>query len=303
MPGALLRPFPILGLAAAAVCAGVVGFTASAGVRDDMLVASVVALLAAAATAWMLARRPGFAALVARPPALARTLFVVGTLAVGVQLAWLTPFVIDPYIAAWPAGVARPWQSGHSCVSAYWVAAQQATAVPDLYRRHSLPAGDAVPACDACRTSVRSSSTCSSTRRRSCRCPACWSLGTPDFWRFRRLWFALNLAGVVLGLVAIARRVDAPLGTHAVWLTPWVLGGAVGHRHAAGRQRAAAIPGSLGGGDAALRAAPAGRRRPAARLCHRQQALSRRARALPAAPPRLARPRLDRRRSALRWCS
>ena len=36
-----------------------------------------------------------------------------------------------------------------------------------------------------------------------------------DFWQFRRLWFALNLAGVVVGLVAIARRLDAALGTHA----------------------------------------------------------------------------------------
>jgi hypothetical protein len=46
---------------------------------------------------------------------------------------------------------------------------------------------------------------------------------TPDFWQFRRLWFALNLAGVALCLVAIARRFDTALGTQAVWLTPWVL--------------------------------------------------------------------------------
>jgi hypothetical protein len=44
---------------------------------------------------------------------------------------------------------------------------------------------------------------------------------TPDFWGFRRLWFALNLAGVVIGLVAVGRRVDAVCGTFTVWLTPW----------------------------------------------------------------------------------
>ena len=222
MPGALLRPFPLFVLAAAAACAGVVGFTASAGVRDDMLVASVVALLAAAATAWMLARRPGFAALVARPPALARTLFVVGALAVGVQLAWLTTFVIDPYIAAWPAGVARPWQSGHSCVSAYWVAAQQATAVPDLYldtvyRPVTRPGVRRLPNLGPFFVDVFE------YPPTFLPLPRLLSLGAPDFWRFRRLWFALNLAGIVLGLVAIARRVDASLGTHAVWLTPWAL--------------------------------------------------------------------------------
>ena len=240
----------------------------------------------------MLARRPGFAALVARPPALARTLFVVGTLAVGVQLAWLTPFVIDPYIAAWPAGVARPWQSGHSCVSAYWVAAQQATAVPDLYldtvyRPVTPPGVRRLPNLGPFFVDVFE------YPPTFLPLPRLLSLGAPDFWRFRRLWFALNLAGVVLGLVAIARRVDTALGTHAVWLTPWALAAPSVIGTLAGRQRAAAVPGALGGGDAALRAAPAGRRRPAARLCDRQQALSRRARALPAAPPRLARPRLD----------
>src|SRR5215207_8208523 len=101
MPTELLRPFPLLVLAAAAGCAGVVGFTASAGVRDDMLVASIVAILAAAVTVWLLARRPGFAAAVAEAPAMARTLFVIGALAVGVQLAWLTPFIIDPNRTTW----------------------------------------------------------------------------------------------------------------------------------------------------------------------------------------------------------
>jgi alpha-1,2-mannosyltransferase len=46
---------------------------------------------------------------------------------------------------------------------------------------------------------------------------------TPDFWGFRRLWFALNLAIVVGVAVALARRLDRALGTHAVWLTPFVI--------------------------------------------------------------------------------
>ena len=53
--------------------------------------------------------------------------------------------------------------------------------------------------------------------------PRLMAAATPDFWQFRRLWFALNLAGVALCLVAIARRFDTALGTQAVWLTPWVL--------------------------------------------------------------------------------
>jgi hypothetical protein len=53
--------------------------------------------------------------------------------------------------------------------------------------------------------------------------PRLLALATPDFWGFRRLWFALNLAGVAVGLVLIARRVDTALRTSTVWLTPWVM--------------------------------------------------------------------------------
>ena len=67
MPVTLLRPFPLFVLAAAAAAAGVVGFTVSAGIRDDMAVVSVLAVIAAAGTAWALARRPGFVALVDGP--------------------------------------------------------------------------------------------------------------------------------------------------------------------------------------------------------------------------------------------
>ncbi len=42
----------------------------------------------------------------------------------------------------------------------------------------------------------------------------------PDFFDFRRLWFSLNLLVVVVGLIAVARRVDTALGTHTLWLTP-----------------------------------------------------------------------------------
>ena len=48
---------------------------------------------------------------------------------------------------------------------------------------------------------------------------------TPDFWGFRRLWFALNFGLVVAIAVLVARHLDERLGTHAVWLTPYVVAG------------------------------------------------------------------------------
>jgi alpha-1,2-mannosyltransferase len=46
---------------------------------------------------------------------------------------------------------------------------------------------------------------------------------TPDFWGFRRLWFALNFAVVLGAAIALALRLDRAVGTHAVWLTPFVI--------------------------------------------------------------------------------
>ena len=156
-------------------------------------------------------------------PRVFRLAFSTGAIVMLAQLAVLSAFIVNPNLGVWAATPWRPWHSAHSCVSSYWLAATQATAT-NIYddALYSRPQADP-------------------TARRQPRrmgaliidvyeypptflpLPRLLSLGAPDFWRFRRLWFALNLAGIVLGLVAIARRVDASLGTHAVWLTPWAL--------------------------------------------------------------------------------
>ena len=226
MPSGLRRPFPIVVLAAVAGCAGVIGFTASAGVHDDMPIASVVAVLAAALAAWLLARRPGFAVAVARPPALARRLFVIGALAVGVQLAWLTPFIIDPNRTAWVPSPLRPMPPTHSCGSAYWVAGCAVKSTPDVYddALYNLPQADP--------TAMRNPRKLGRLNMDNFEYPPTFlivprllGLVTSDFWGFRRLWFALNLGFVVVVAVLVARRLDDRLGTHAVWLTPFVIAG------------------------------------------------------------------------------
>jgi alpha-1,2-mannosyltransferase len=226
MPTELLRPFPLAVLAAAAGCAGVVGFTASAGVRDDMLVASVVAILAAAVAVWTLARRPGFAAVVAQAPAMARTLFVIGALAVGVQLAWLTPFIIAPDRVTWTPSPLRPMPPTHSCGSSYWVAGCAVTSTPHVYDDvlYNLPQADP--------SAIRSPRKLGRLNMDNYEypppflvAPRLLGLVTSDFWGFRRLWFALNLGFVIVVAVLIARRLDDRLATHAVWLTPFVIAG------------------------------------------------------------------------------
>jgi alpha-1,2-mannosyltransferase len=226
MPNVLSRPFHVFVLAAAAAVAFVVGFTASAGIRDDMVVASVVALLAAAGTVVALARRPGFAALVARPPAAARALFVVGALGVAVQLAWLTPFIIDPNSATWAPSPLRPMPPVHSCASSYWVACRAVTTTPDVYddALYNLPQADPTAMRNA-RKLGRLSMDNYEYPPPFLLVPRLLGLVTPDFWGFRRLWFALNLGFVVVVAILVARRLDDRLGTHAVWLTPFVIAG------------------------------------------------------------------------------
>jgi hypothetical protein len=219
-------PFALFVLAAAGACAGVVAFTASAGIRDHMGLAAIVALVAAGSTIAWLGRRPGFATVVAQPPAGVRAVFVVGVLAVAAQLAWLTPFIIDPTRSTWASGPLGPFPSIHSCVSSYWVAGNVVRTTPDVYDEalYNLPQAD--PA----------------AMRRARKlgpfnidnyeypppfllAPRVLGLAAPDFWQFRRIWFALNFGLVVVAAVLVARRLDERLGTHAVWLTPFVVAG------------------------------------------------------------------------------
>jgi hypothetical protein len=222
----VIAPFPLFVLAAAAACAAVVGFTLSAGIRDDMALATVVSLVAAAGTIAMLVRRPGFPVVVTTPPAIARALFVLGCLAVGVQLAWLVPFIIDPTRTTWTPSPLAPMPPSHSCVSSYWIACSKVTEVPNVYdeRLYSLPQAD--PA--AIRTARRLGPLAVDNYEYPptfLLLPRLLGFLTADFWSFRRLWFALNFGFVVAVTLVIARRLDGRLGTSAVWLTPYVVAG------------------------------------------------------------------------------
>jgi hypothetical protein len=207
-----------------AALAGIVAFTATAGLVDSMPLATSVAVAAAGAAIAWLRRSPAGAASIAAAPRWSRRAYAVGAALLLLQLVPLTAFVIDPYAAAWPARPWRVWISEHSCVSSYWMAATIIERRPDIYADDIY----AVPQADQ------------TARRRPRKLgplnidayeypptflpiPRLLASVTEDFWQFRRLWFALNLAGVTLCLVAVARRVDATLGTHATWLTPWVL--------------------------------------------------------------------------------
>jgi hypothetical protein len=205
-----------------AVLAGIVGFTALTGVVDRLALGWAAALAAAGMAVWSIGRLFPVRAAIAEATPVSRRLFIAGAGAVLGQLLVLTVFIIDPNVAVWPDTVWRPWQSRHSCVSAYWTAAVRAEEVPDLYlesvyRRPIAPTATRQPNLGPFFVDAYEYPPTFLPPVRLLRALA------PDFWGFRRLWFALNLAGVAIGLVLIARRVDTRLGTQAIWLVPFAL--------------------------------------------------------------------------------
>jgi alpha-1,2-mannosyltransferase len=217
------RLFPLAVYLAAAATAAIIAFTASAGLVESMLLASALALAAAGATVRRLRRDDAVRAM-ARVPRGYRRAFVAGAIFAVGQLGVLTVFIIDPTIAAWADRPITPWQSRHSCVSAYWVACTAIDRTPDVYADSLYSAPQADP------TARRRPLTMGPFNVDVYEYPPTFlplprliALAAPDFWSFRRVWFALNLGGVILGLIAVAWRTDTALGTHALWLTPFAL--------------------------------------------------------------------------------
>jgi alpha-1,2-mannosyltransferase len=215
-------PFVVAVYLAVTALAGSIVFTAAAAFASGWFVPAIVtALLAPAAAALTLrGQRPVLAAV----PRTFQALFVVGALAAGAVLVRLTVFVVVPTATAWSVLPADRFLVQHSCVSAYYVAARAVTQVPDVYDNllYSFPQADT--------TGPRRARMLGPFRIDPYEYPPTFlplprllQRLAPDFFDFRRLWFALNLLVVAVGLFAVARRVDAACGTHCLWLTPFAL--------------------------------------------------------------------------------
>ena len=218
------RLFPLAVQSTAAVVAGIVAFTASAGIVDSMPLATVSAVAAAAGLVAALRRRPGPHAAIAAAPRGYRIAFTAGATLLVIQLLAVATFIIHPTIATWNPHLWAPMQSRHSCMSSYWVACTAIESDRDVYDEtlYSRPQPDP-KAPRTARVLGPFAIDVYEYPPTFLTLPWAMRLVAPDFYAFRRLWFALNLAIVVAGIVAIAWRLDRALGTRAVWLTPLVL--------------------------------------------------------------------------------
>jgi alpha-1,2-mannosyltransferase len=208
-------------LVTVSVLAAIVAFAAASALSGSIGASIASAVAAGGLVGWRLRHHPVLRP--REPPSRGvRVLSILACLAVIVQLVRLTVFIEDANQPRWSVAPWNAWIVGHSCVTAYWTSGREVRTMPDLYADAS-----------AARTEpgVR---------------PAPRKLGplyldvyeypptflllprvlmraAPDFFDFRRLWYALNLAVVGIGLVAIARRLEGVAGSSVLWLSAVVL--------------------------------------------------------------------------------
>jgi alpha-1,2-mannosyltransferase len=219
----LLRALIALSLACAF---GIFAFAAAMGFTGSKLVAVIVAVGIAAFVAWFCWRRP---IVPLDEGANSRALNVISVLATAAalfQLVRLCVFIVNPAevgCAISPSrGLGLP--VSHSCLSAYYVAARSVAAVPNVYawELYSFPdEGPTVP---------RRPRPIGSFNIDAYEYPPPFLLFprmlailTPEFLRFRMVWFALNGAVLLIGLLVVARMLGPVAGTRALLFSPLVL--------------------------------------------------------------------------------
>jgi alpha-1,2-mannosyltransferase len=206
----------------ATVIAGLIAFTAIDGISHSRALAAMAALIASAALAYRLAkhRRPPL------PEAPSRgvlALSTIATIVVLVQLVRLTVFIVDANQTSWSVAPWNAWLTQHSCVSAYWAAANEARSISDLYGDDLTTGSTAGTARPAPRKLGALYVDPYEYPPTFLLLPRALLFAAPDFFSFRALWFALNLAIVAGSLIVVARRTTPIAGTTALWLAPIVL--------------------------------------------------------------------------------
>ena len=213
-------------IALSIACAfGIFAFSGIMGLTRSVLAAVIVAAVIAVFVAWLFWRRsllPFEDSATSRPLKIVSGLATIAALA---QLARLCVFIVNPAAAGYAMGPLRGpgLVIAHSCVSAYFVAAQSASLVTNVYSDdlYSLPSEKP----DAIRKPRRIEPFNVDVYEYPppfLILPRALAVTAPDFLHFRMIWFALNGAVVLSGLLVVARIMGPVAGTRALLLSPLV---------------------------------------------------------------------------------
>jgi alpha-1,2-mannosyltransferase len=226
-PRAAAARLPDALIALSLACAfGIFTFAGVMGLTGSRVASVIVAIGITAFVAWFFWQRPIIAL---DEQAGSRALNVISGLATAAalfQLAHLCVFIVNPAEVGYAMGPSRGHglAISHSCVSAYFVAARSVVTVPNVYddELYSFPYENS--------TALRRPRPIGSFNMDVYEypppfllLPRALAVLAPDFLRFRMIWFALNGAVVLLGLVAVVQMLGPIVGTRALLLFPLVL--------------------------------------------------------------------------------
>jgi alpha-1,2-mannosyltransferase len=200
-------------------------FTAVAGLTGSLVVAAIAAIgiaLVAGLVVWKrFARSIDWAA---APRVFSAASAVAAVVAV-VMLARLTVFIVDPSRPSYSVLPGSEWEVRHSCLTAYFVAADIVRRVPNVYSLTIYAAPDDDP------SKPRKPRTMGVFRIDQYEypppfllLPRALSLLAPDFLRLRMVWFGLSGLVVLVGLAVVAWHLRGDAATRALLLVPFVLG-------------------------------------------------------------------------------
>ena len=197
-------------------------FAAVAGLSGSIAIAAPVALLAAVASAvaWKRFVRSPAPASSSRALVIASGIAVVAAVIV---LGRLTIFIVDPSRTGYSVVPGSEWEVRHSCVTAYYVAADVVRGVPNVYDLAIYAAPDDDPRLP------RKPRLMGLFRIDQYEYPPTFLLLPralqallPDFLRLRMVWFGLNGLIVLIGLVVVARNLRGDAAGIAALLVPFV---------------------------------------------------------------------------------
>ena len=204
---------------------GLFAFALGVGVTGSWAAAGAIGLVSAGVVGWLFWKRP-FVEL--DPTACPRSLAIVAAMATVLafaQLTRLTVFMVAPSRANFAQFPSSKFEVRHSCVSAYYVAAQAANVSTNVYDPALYNAPDDDP------TRMRKPKTLGPFNvdvyeypPPFLAVPRSLQLVAPEFLRFRTLWFGLNGLVLLAACVLVARSLGPAAGTRALLLSPLVMG-------------------------------------------------------------------------------
>lgn len=213
-------------VALALACAGAIfAFAGVMGLTGSSLLSAPIAAGIAGFVGFACWRRPIVPLDEGACPRALKVLSGVATLAALFQLARLAVFIVDPSQVGCAVGLSRGLglPPAHSCLSAYFVAAQLVDTTPNVYDEalYSLPREKEVGPRNPRRIGTFNIDVYEYPPP-FLLLPRATALLAPDFLRNRMLWFGLDGAVVLIGLLVIARALGPAAGTRALLLSPLV---------------------------------------------------------------------------------